>query len=220
MINIGSRVKVIDNCKCYNSYESWIDEHAPQYKHMWNCGDYHMNNGYYTVVASGEHEYPRYGLLYLISNGKQVYIIGEKGVEEIMEFTKADLKTGMMVKTRNNSWYIVQKEAADFEGRTDYLINTDGYTYLALDKYDANLIDLAFVCFDVIEVAEVDYIGNIFKAIENGSPIEDIKGFKVIYQRKDTRVQQLEQQMADLQKTIEEASAKSAEIQDEIRRLA
>ena len=81
MFKVGDRVTVVDTGKTYSTYHEWIDKNCPQFKPMWKRGGSPQEKQQYTIECIADHGKGESTTLLLISNGTQVYIIGEKGVE-------------------------------------------------------------------------------------------------------------------------------------------
>jgi hypothetical protein len=83
-IEVGDIVRVIDSGKMYNTYQDWIEKHAPKFLELWKYKDSYIDKkADYIVLNKAPHETPIFDTLYLIQdiNSKQVYIIGEKGIK-------------------------------------------------------------------------------------------------------------------------------------------
>jgi hypothetical protein len=87
-MEIGDKVKVINKGKNYSTYEDWIKKNAPQYIHSWVLNGSIVNtNKIYEIVAKAIHGGTLNDkMLYLISDGLQVFIIGEDGLKKIKTF--------------------------------------------------------------------------------------------------------------------------------------
>jgi hypothetical protein len=125
-------------------------------------------------------------------------------LEEVKEgMTKDDLKTGMLVQSKSSEWYLVQKGIEDGYESKDRLINLSNYFgYLDLNNYTDDLKGFN----DIMKVATVVYIGDIFRNIKNIKEIEKTCGFKVIWEREQesTKEKQLKKIIDDLQEQLKE----------------
>jgi hypothetical protein len=101
------------------------------------------------------------------------------------KFTKADLRTGMLVQLRkDNQWLVVVKDAGFSDG-TDALQHLDDGGYMNLDDLSDNLVNTDGYGhgYDVVRVATVDSMCFLLKAVRDGDPVENIQDFKVIWER-------------------------------------
>jgi len=219
MINIGSKVKVIDNKHYYPSYPSWIDKNAPQHKHMWSFFEKPLNGQSYTVVASGKHS-DENKILYLISDGEQVYIIGEEGVEETMGFTKDDIKENMLVQFKNGEWGIIRGKYQGHKWSAVVITGNSAGRYVGYDDTNTDLTVKWKPDYEIVKVATYDYPGDIVRIIKGIREPEDIPSFKIIWQRENPKLKQLKDKAEVLRKTMDKAKNELEEIQDEIRRMA
>jgi len=96
------------------------------------------------------------------------------------KFSKASLKTGMLVKTRDGAWHVTQLNTGLTE---DYFIDLKDGTNLYLRQTNDDLTDIdGDDDFDIVTVATVKYIGNIFRRF-GSNDAESIRGFEVIWER-------------------------------------
>jgi hypothetical protein len=112
-MNISDKVKVINKGKNYSTYEDWIKKNAPQYIHLWVWNGNIVNTDkIYEVVAKAIHGGTLNDkMLYLISDGLQVFIIGEEGIEKIKMFHIYD-KTDEKYYTPADRRFAFTKEEA------------------------------------------------------------------------------------------------------------
>jgi hypothetical protein len=105
------------------------------------------------------------------------------------QFTKADLRTGMIVKNRKGETYIVfNNYFADSENK---LIRKDGYDLLS--SYKDNLLSVTHSDLDIMQ---------IYKPIAE----PDVLRFSgnLIWQREEETVEFLKKQIENLQRAVEE----------------
>ena len=79
----GQRVKIIDDGYTYSSYDIFVDYYASEYKKFFKSEEYPEDKQYsdeYTIVGVGEHLDMPEEVLYCIFDGKEVIVIGEKGL--------------------------------------------------------------------------------------------------------------------------------------------
>lgn len=121
--------------------------------------------------------------------------------------TKDQLRTGMLVQTRNGDWYIVQIGAKEYFRSIDYLINLKSGTYLNIKDYNQDLTERDMCKYDIVKVIECEYIGNVFRGIQDDLSPEQFDGAKVIWQRTEVnpKVQQLESLIEKLKSQLESA---------------
>jgi hypothetical protein len=119
---VGDKVKVIKNEYTFQTYDTWINKCAMQYKKKWKEEELPNKNNEYIIKVKAPHED---GLdIYLIQDikTKQVYIIDEKGIELVKEnktfFKKLPNNYTGTIEVENG--YIVEKEILD-EKEKEYL---------------------------------------------------------------------------------------------------
>lgn len=123
---------------------------------------------------------------------------------ELLGSQPPEIKTGHLVMTTfDNQWRLAQIDTINQESYArNVLLNLNNFCYLELDE------------FDIVKVAEVKYIGNIFRAIQAGTPVEQVEDFKVIYDKtKEERKEKLESTISDLQLQLEKAQKELKEAQ-------
>lgn len=120
---VGNKVKVIKNEYTYSTYEAWINKYAMQYKKEWNRKEIPYKNNEYIIRVKAPH-----GLfnidIYLIQDikTKQVYIIGDNGIELVKENKKffKTLPNDYTGTIEVENGYILEKEILD-EKEKEYL---------------------------------------------------------------------------------------------------
>ena len=118
----------------------------------------------------------------------------------------------MLVQTKNKNWYIVQRDIThDYRSGNDILIRLDEGCFLDLNEFTNDMI-CDGSSFNIIKVAKVHYLGEIFKHFGSNANIESIEGFTIIWQREDQRLTQLNTLVTNLQTQLQEA-------QEEIKRI-
>ena len=159
---VGNKVKVIKNEYTYSTYDTWINKYAMQYKKEWNRKEIPYKNNEYIIRVKAPHGVFNIDL-YLIQDikTKQVYIIGDKGMELVKE-NKTFFKTlpndyTGTIEVENG--YIVGKEILDkeekeylsavikpFKDRVDYIEKVENiWEYIAIDLNNERL---SFPFFD------------------------------------------------------------------------
>lgn len=101
---------------------------------------------------------------------------------------KSDLKTGMLVQTKKGEWFIVQLNTNAFwDIEASLLISVEtGYFFNIYEFRDTlEHIYTNYCDHDIIKIAKVDYLGNIFQALKAGLPMETITNFKIIWERQE-----------------------------------
>ena len=95
------------------------------------------------------------------------------------EFTKADLKTGMVVECRNHTKYMVieGKYECEFGGDTDLMLIGEGNSWERGSYYSENLINNNFIDFSIDKVYKIKMRGL-------GSMLNNISDKDLIWQRK------------------------------------
>ena len=78
---------------------------------------------------------------------------------------KSDLKSGLFVKTRNNSFYMVMLDSYLYEydkNTNDFLVNIQTGKFSYLFYYNEDLTSEEDEDLDIIEIYKADYFGTIF----------------------------------------------------------
>lgn len=85
VIDIGDTVTIVDQMKQYTKYDKWVIDNAPEYLSLWIAnGDLREDvDDEYIVRGKADHGSYYKVMLYLVQNmrTKQVYVIGEEGIE-------------------------------------------------------------------------------------------------------------------------------------------
>lgn len=139
----------------------------------------------------------------------------EKQKEEQKMFTKDQLKTGMLVQHKNNEWSVVMLGVEHGYDAKDILLNTnDGLRYRRLSDYNDNLKRTWDNSGDIVKVATVGYIGDIFRTYKSSKSVESIEGFKIIYDKtKDETKDKLQKTIDTLRTQLKQAQEELAQCQ-------
>ena len=136
------------------------------------------------------------------------YNAGE--LKEANKMTKDDLKNGMLVQHKNGRWGFIQL-ATDYYGKQkDLIIDYKWLSQLSVETLNEAL---EYGDWTIQKIATVDYVGDLFHAIQDGAKVESIGGFKVIWERQNPKVQQLESLVSKLESQLKEAQDELKEIQ-------
>lgn len=127
---------------------------------------------------------------------------------------KSDLKTGMLVQTRNGKWFFVIKDMVNEAGK-DILVYLS-YTmreYMNLNRYCENLIHPS-EDYSIDKVANCKFSIDFFmKQPTNEKHVESLEGFKIIWDRnKKSKEKELENLILQLSQQLKEAEDKLDEI--------
>lgn len=123
---------------------------------------------------------------------------------ELLGSLPPEIKTGHLVMTTfDNQWRLAQIDTINQKPNAgNVLLNLKTFCYIELDAAD------------IIKIAEVKYIGDIFRAIKADTPVEQVKDFKIIYDKtKEERKEKLESTISDLQSQLEKAQKELKEAQ-------
>ncbi len=100
------------------------------------------------------------------------------------QFTKDSLKTVMLVKLRDGRWFTVLfgvKADGDIQ---DICLDVESPEYCTIDSITDTLEDDGDMrAWDIVKVATMFHIGDLFSAMRDGDDVEGIDGFKVIWER-------------------------------------
>lgn len=73
---------------------------------------------------------------------------------------KSDLRNGAIVKLRNGDKYILLFDSNHPHDKDDVLISLNDGCWLNLSDYDEDLRDCSMSDFDIMKVAQSDYVGD------------------------------------------------------------
>lgn len=73
---------------------------------------------------------------------------------------KSDLRNGAIVKLRNGDKYILLFDSNHPHDKDDVLISLNDGCWLNLSDYDEDLKDCSMSDFDIMKVAQSDYVGD------------------------------------------------------------
>ena len=124
-------------------------------------------------------------------------------LKEVKGMQKSDLKTGMMVQTADNIWWAVILDSSSKCQQKPILMTAAG-GWNPLDLYDDNLEYVGeFPGASTIQkVATCDYLTSFFSR----TPVEELTGFKVIWQRENPKKQQLTELVDKLREQLKDAT--------------
>lgn len=89
MLQIGTKVKVMNDDGCYTTYNTFFEQHGMPYKDRYINGDRHICEGHiYTVINMGMHPRSEDGMVYVLEdeNG-HVYLSSNRydGLQEVVD---------------------------------------------------------------------------------------------------------------------------------------
>lgn len=125
---------------------------------------------------------------------------------------KDQLKTGMLVQIMNKNWYMVCNGAKKRRQDEIFLLNILDGCYISSESYSNDLEYDGSPGYQIVKVAECNFVGNVIRGIREHKSPENFKEFKVIWERTDPKVAEVEALVAKLQEQLREA-------QDELGRL-
>ena len=138
---------------------------------------------------------------------------------EEARFTKDDLKTGMLVQTSDEIWWVVIRENGCHKQSKDILIRYKKREYIGWNKLDLYAEDLSYTGqfpedSTIIKIASCDYFTQIFT---EGIDVNRLVGFKVIWERpkENPKVIQLESLCLKLESQLEDAREELRKIKGE-----
>jgi hypothetical protein len=127
----------------------------------------------------------------------------KKGIEAV-SMTKAELKTGQVVKCRNGNLYLVQK---DFAREGDQMLNLlfDGSANLSSWKEDLTYSNKDY---DILEVRETN-VENLFSQIKANTMNTCFPNYNLVWKREDEdpKVKELEGLVSKLQGQLTDAQS-------------
>lgn len=157
-----------------------------------------------------------YGWYYIKNdfNTEQAYRPTRFKIVEEDSMRKSDLKTGMLVQTRNNEWYFVFKDIAN-EVENDIIVNlrkSYGETdlihreFMPLSYYNENLtLKDRTIKWDIVKVAECNCSVSFFTNITTNEFVQSLKGFQIVWERKSEKEEQLNELIFKLESQLSEA---------------
>jgi hypothetical protein len=110
--------------------------------------------------------------------------------------TKQDLESGMIVKTRNGNWYLVD---------CDELLQLDDYEELDLEDYYDDLTSEDDEEFDIVLVANLPIEDVLYYVREKDEDIEKDSAFELIWSEKSKKEEELEKVISDFERQLKEA---------------
>jgi hypothetical protein len=117
--------------------------------------------------------------------------------------TKSELRNGMLVKHRDGVISMVVKDAKMIYGDVDFFVNLSDGCYIGIKDYNDNLeYGESKSPYDIMEVSECNYIGNVIRGIKKGGHFE---GLNVLWTRSNPKVTEVESLIAKLQGQLEAA---------------
>lgn len=94
-INIGDTVEILDRGGQYSSYKEWIILNAPKYAQAY-CGGYAENGMVGVVVAKAQHSTYNSNMLYAVTIGDNVVIMGDRDSnEDYLKIIKTEKENNM-----------------------------------------------------------------------------------------------------------------------------
>lgn len=130
-------------------------------------------------------------------------------------FEKKNLRTGDLAKTRDGAWHVVMLNTREYgdKGTTNILVDYYSGDFLRLEKYTDNLLhnsgDEKFT-IDTIAVTTVPHL--FIKGLINKSLVEQLLGFKIIWEREIPEVTRVKNIIADLESKLQEAQGELKKI--------
>lgn len=124
-------------------------------------------------------------------------------LKEANGMTKGELKVGSLVQLRQGEWAIVSNMSYSYDSA---VVTLDTAFYTPTEEYKEDLAHNCDPDRDIMKIAEVEYFGDIVRAIRSSKPIEKLHGFKVLWQRENPKKQQLTELVDKLQKQLRDAT--------------
>lgn len=136
--------------------------------------------------------------------------------EESNVFTKADLRTGHLVQTLKGYWYVVLLNTEKIRAYNSTAI-IEGYYhngFETLEKYHDNLIHPNYDGLTINKVAVVESPFSAIRGLKNKTSLEDLNGFKIIWERESSKVTKLRGTIKDLKVKLQDAERELEAIQE------
>jgi hypothetical protein len=151
----------------------------------------------------------------LMDNGITMAFLEEELelIKEEQGMQKSDLKTGMLVKTRE-SWYIVLLDVDNHGENKSILQDLSLGGFLNFTSFTDDLKCRNYDTYDITTVATVNCPQEILKAIRKEEPIESISSFKILWTRENPQSTQLKTIIGDLEKQLADAKVKLGALND------
>ena len=143
----------------------------------------------------------------------------DKLKKEAKGMTKDQLKNYQLVQFRDGDWYVLFRDAgySSFtRGKCkDLLVAYDGIDVTDLDTHRDDL-SYEDSSLDIVKVATADNFVDILKGIlrTDRKPVEELKGFTIIWTRENPKVKQLEELVEKLQGQLKDAEGELKRIQE------
>lgn len=113
--------------------------------------------------------------------------------------TLNDLKTGMVVRTRNNGWYLVMRNTSELGDCMLNLITKQ--TYMMLCQYNDDMLCKSVKEYDIMVVYDLDDASDLF-SVTSASPsnleITVCTSSSVVYDREERKHMTIEEIEAEL----------------------
>jgi hypothetical protein len=182
MLKVGTKVRVVTE-----------EEH---WEHLIGCTG--------TIVGVA-------GDIYRVDFGDYCEFMFSYKLEEVKRMTKDELKNYQLVQFRNKKWYVVFLGAgykAVFGNYKDLLVQYNGTYKCDLDTHNDDLT-YKDSNLDIIKVATVDNFADVLKGISRTdcTPVEELDGFTVLWQRENPEVTRQKELVDKLQKQLAEAQS-------------
>lgn len=128
--------------------------------------------------------------------------------------TKSELRNGMLVQLRRGSWHVIIMGAKEHMDNNVLFIDINDGCYMNINDYNDNLDYIEKSdSFEIMKIAECNYVGDVLRGIKAGIEVTDYKGFKVLWTREDSEASKVKSLIAELQGQLSAAQAKLEALQ-------
>jgi hypothetical protein len=179
---VGDEVKIIRNSRGYEFLDKYVGK-TYKIKEDYSNKTYELGNGYW---------WPEVDL---------------ELIKEDNNMKKSDLKTGMLVKDRDNRWYVVLKDRHGAKDIISGIIEGSGFD--GLEHYNDNLINKSGFKHSDFMIVATPNISTMY-GLKGAIDKED---YTILWQRKSEKEEQLENIIGELQGQLKEKLNELEEIQ-------
>lgn len=82
-LGVGSTVKIINSGQTYSAYTQWVEKYCPKYRYKFTYSISPKNGFIGKVVAYAHHSNENSPMLAAVTDGANLFIVGEKGLKVI-----------------------------------------------------------------------------------------------------------------------------------------
>jgi tRNA(Phe) wybutosine-synthesizing methylase Tyw3 len=121
---------------------------------------------------------------------------------------KVDLRNGMLAQMRDGAWGIIMKDAMMCGEYQDVWVNIENGEWMRLSSYDNSMKYTNYDSdeeYDIVKVAECDHVRKAINGIREERAVLDMEAVKVIWERSNPKVAEVESLIQRLQGQLKDA---------------